>query len=136
MATIDKTKYIEGIGRRKRAIARVRITPDGKGNFVINDTKDLKEYFSNEELRQVCQASFKKIGKEKDFSVSVRVSGGGMRAQADAIRLGISRALVEHEQMFRGELKKAGFLKRDPRIKERKKFGLKKARKAPQWSKR
>jgi len=129
-------KYIEGIGRRKRAIARVRITPDKKSAFTINDKETVEEYFSVPELQQVVREALEKVGKEKKYSVSVHVSGGGVRAQAEAIRLGIARALIADEKELRGELKKLGFLKRDPRVKERKKFGLKKARRAPQWSKR
>ena len=129
------TKYIEGIGRRKEAVARVRIMEDKKGTFVIND-KDLQDYFSLDELKAAAKQSLTSSEKEKDFSVSVHVSGGGIRAQAEAIRLGIARALVKHDEELRTSLKKEGFLKRDPRAKERRKFGLKKARKASQWSKR
>lgn len=136
MATKETKKYIEGIGRRKRAIARVRITPGGKGKFVINDEKDVEGYFPNEELQLVTRAALSEVKKEKSFDISVHVRGGGKRAQAEAIRLGTARALVEHDNELRDDLKKAGYLKRDARVKERKKFGLKKARKAPQWSKR
>ena len=136
MAAKSEHSYVEGIGRRKRAIARVRLVPDSKGVFAINDTGTLDKYFPNEELRKTCREALEAVGAAKRFSVSARVAGGGIRAQAEAIRLGIARALVAHEATLRGDLKKAGFLKRDPRTKERKKFGLKKARRAPQWSKR
>lgn len=136
MAETKTMKYIEGIGRRKRAVARVRITPDKKGTFVINETKDVATYFPGAELQKIVNEALKTVGKEKEFSVSVLVRGGGIRAQAEAIRLGIARALVEYDKELREGLKKEGFLMRDARVKERKKFGLKKARKAPQWSKR
>lgn len=138
MATKKKEagKYYEGIGRRKAATARVRLTPSSKAEFVINDTQDLKDYFDTEELRVIAQEALNKVAKKKDYAVSARVSGGGIRAQAEAIRLGTARALIKHEESLRGDLKKEGLLKRDARVKERKKFGLKKARRAPQWSKR
>jgi len=136
MATTKTERYIEGIGRRKSAVARVRITPSSKTTFVINESRTPEEHFPNKELQKTVHEALISTGNDKKFSVSVHVSGGGMRAQAEAIRLGIARALIKHEESLRGDLKKAGFLKRDPRVKERKKFGLKKARKAPQWSKR
>ena len=133
MAT-DK-KYISAIGRRKSATARVRITPDSKMTYVINDKK-LDEYFSVEELRKIVQAPFMETERKDDFMVSVIVNGGGISAQADAVRHGISRALIKYNEELRGGLKSAGYLKRDPRSKERKKPGLRKARKRPAWSKR
>jgi|SRR3989344_8948153 len=136
MTTTEKGRYIEGIGRRKTASARVRITPSAKTSFTINDGKDLATYFPVAELRRIIEEPFAKIIPDTAFSVSVRITGGGVRAQAEALRLGIARALLIHEETLRTKLKKAGFLKRDPRSKERRKFGLKKARKAPQWSKR
>lgn len=129
------TKYIPAIGRRKSATAQVRITPDSKMTYVING-KGLDEYFSVEELRKVVQAPFAAVETKDEFSVSVVVNGGGISAQADAIRHGISRALIKYNEELRGELKSAGYLKRDPRRKERKKPGLRKARKRPAWSKR
>ncbi len=135
MAEKKADRYIEGIGRRKRAIARVRIMKDGKGTFIVNDRK-LDDYFATEELQKIAKEALVTVKKEKDFSVSVHISGGGIRAQAEAVRLGTARALVEYDKDLRGELKSEGFLMRDPRVKERKKFGLKKARRAPQWSKR
>lgn len=132
-------KYIEAIGRRKTSTARVRITASSKANFVIND-KEIKEYFKTEgERRLILDPMVKGLIGEKGSSkwnVEVRVSGGGTHSQAEAIRHGLSRALVESDEELRKELKTLGFLKRDPRAKERRKFGLKKARKAPQWSKR
>ncbi len=138
MATIKTEKkaerYIEAVGRRKTSVARVRITPSSKGSFKIND-RDLDSYFPTAELRKIVEEAVNKA-KAGHFSVSVHVKGGGVHSQAEALRQGISRALVKHDESFKTKLKTAGFLKRDPRAKERRKFGLKKARKAPQWSKR
>jgi len=128
-------QYIPAVGRRKSATARVRITPASKMTYTING-RSLDEYFPVEELRKVVQAPFKAVETKDDFTVSVIVSGGGISAQADAIRHGIARALTTYNEELRIPLKKAGYLKRDPRQKERKKPGLKKARKRPQWSKR
>ncbi len=126
-------KYIESIGRRKTAIARVRLTPASKNTYAING-KTLSEYFGVDELNIVTESALKEV--ETKYSVSVKVLGGGKPAQAGAIRLGISRCLVKENLETRKTLKKLGFLKRDPRVKERKKPGLKKARKRPQWKKR
>jgi small subunit ribosomal protein S9 len=134
-ATEDKARYIETVGRRKTAIARVRITPAGKSSFTVND-KDLESYFKTAELRRVAVESLSAMKLVEKFKITAHVYGGGSSGQADAIRHGIARALIEYDINLRGNLKKAGFLKRDPRSKERRKFGLKKARKAPQWSKR
>lgn len=128
-------KYISAIGRRKTASARVRITPDSKMTYVINN-KALDEYFSVEDFKKIVQAPFMETERKDDFHVSVIVKGGGISAQAEAIRHGISRALIEYNEELRGGLKSSGYLKRDPRSKERKKPGLRKARKRPAWSKR
>ena len=128
-------KYYEGIGRRKTAVARVRIYEDGKGTFLVNDKK-LEEHFPVEVRQKISREAFDKAPGGDKFSTTVKVSGGGKTAQAEAIRLGVARALEIYDGELRGELKRAGYLKRDPRVKERKKFGLKKARKAAQWSKR
>lgn len=133
-ATKDTTRYTEGIGRRKTAVARVRITPGSKTVFKVND-RDLDSYFPTAELRKVVAEALVKI-KAGEFSISIHTKGGGIHSQAEAVRHGISRALVKYDASTRTKLKTAGFLKRDPRAKERRKFGLKKARKAPQWSKR
>jgi small subunit ribosomal protein S9 len=134
--TKTKTKkYIEAVGRRKTATARVRLTPATKNTFVIND-KEGNEYFQTAELRKVIHGAFEGTKTGEHYEVTVKVLGSGIHSQAEAVRHGISRALVEIDAELRGELKKLGFLKRDPRAKERRKFGLKKARKAPQWSKR
>jgi len=129
------TRYIEAIGRRKTATARVRITPSTKSSFLINE-KEVGEYFPTSELRSIIDSAFTKGGIETKYTVTVHVSGSGIHSQAEAVRHGITRALVKEDENLRSKLKKLGFLKRDPRAKERKKFGLKKARKAPTWSKR
>jgi small subunit ribosomal protein S9 len=129
------TRYIEPIGRRKTATARVRITPSTKSSFLINE-KEVGEYFPTSELRSIIDSAFTKGGIESKYTVTVHVSGSGIHSQAEAVRHGITRALVKEDENLRSKLKKLGFLKRDPRAKERKKFGLKKARKAPTWSKR
>ena len=134
MATKDTT-YFEGLGRRKTSIARVRITPDSKTSFSINK-KEFAVYFPTKELQDILTTPFTKAKIEQKFKVSVVVAGGGISSQAGAVSLGISRALTEYDKHLRGALKKEGLLKRDARSKERRKFGLKKARKAPQWSKR
>jgi small subunit ribosomal protein S9 len=113
----------------------VRIEVADKASFVIND-KSLNEYLPTAELQRIALEAFEKDEAPKLYAVSVKVLGGGIASQAVAIRHGISRALTELNEELRKPLKKAGFLKRDPRAKERRKFGLKKARKAPQWSKR
>ncbi len=135
MATETKQRYIEAVGRRKTAIARVRITPATKTSFVVND-KDVKEYFVTEELQMIAQEAVTKSEVGEKFTISVHVLGGGIHAQAEAVRHGLSRTLVERDENIKNTLKKLGFLKRDSRQVERKKFGLKKARKAPTWSKR
>lgn len=129
------TKYIAAIGRRKNATAQVRITPDSKMTYTING-KSLDDYFSVEEYRKVVRSAFAAVETKDDFNVSVIVQGGGISAQAGAVRHGIARALTRYNDELRGVLKTAGYLKRDPRSKERKKPGLRKARKRPAWSKR
>lgn len=126
--------YKEAVGRRKTSSARVRIYESRKKEFRINN-KTLDEYFATDYLRNIVETPIKK-SKSENFKVSVLVSGGGAHSQADAIRLGIARALVAHSPEKRVLLKKEGLLKRDSRVIERKKFGLKKARRAPQWTKR
>ena len=123
------------VGRRKEAIARVRLVP-GTGRWSING-RDLETYFPNRVHQQIVNEPFVTLGQEGRYDVIARMSGGGVSGQAGALRLGIARALNEiDEEGNRPPLKKAGFLTRDPRAKERKKYGLKKARKAPQYSKR
>lgn len=134
MAAEKKNKYYEAVGRRKTSIARVRMTEASSNTYVINGRK-LEEYFRTSSLQQTAISPLAKSGGKK-FNISVVLSGSGPKSQSEAMRLGISRALVLMDAELRSELKRSGFLKRDPRIKERKKFGLKKARKSPQWSKR
>ncbi len=137
----NKERYIEGLGRRKTSTARVRITESGKANFIVNG-KDAKEYFKTEGERRLILDPMVKgvvagVGKPAvKWSVEVHVSGCGVHSQAEAVRHGLARALVLFDGEMRKNLKTLGYLKRDPRAKERRKFGLKKARKAPQWSKR
>lgn len=130
------TRYTEGIGRRKTASARVRLTPAEKTDITINDRK-LEEYFAHEVNRNSVTSV---LGTEDagigDYTITAKVHGGGISAQAEAIRLGIARALVKEKADRRTALKKEGYLKRDPRSVERKKPGLLKARRRPQWSKR
>ena len=135
MAKSD-TAYVEGNGRRKTASARVRISKAKDTSVLVND-KPLAEYFKHLSLQN---SVLSVLGVEDagidSYEVTAHVTGGGLTAQAEAIRLGIARALVEEKADRRSTLKKAGYLKRDPRSVERKKFGLKKARKRPAWSKR
>jgi small subunit ribosomal protein S9 len=135
MATKAENKYIEAVGRRKTAVARARITPAERTAVTVND-KDAKVYFPTEILHVTALEPFLKVTLPSQFVVTVHVRGGGIAGQATAVRHAISRAILEYDPSLRGALKKEGFLKRDPRAKERRKFGLKKARKSPQWSKR
>lgn len=127
-------KYYEAVGRRKRAIARVRLFT-GQGDFLINN-KPYKEYFPGLGLQKKIEAPFERLNSLNKFKGTVKIKGGGPTGQAEAVQHGIARALVLFDANFRKRLKKSGYLKRDPRKKERKKFGLKKARRAPQWRKR
>jgi small subunit ribosomal protein S9 len=127
--------FIPAIGRRKSAIARVRLIKNGKGAITVNG-QPLEKYLPTYELQNIVKVALKTVGQETAVDISASVEGGGIHSQAEAIRLGISRALVVLNQTYRKTLKKLGFLTRDQRIKERKKPGLKKARRAPQWSKR
>ena len=122
------------VGRRKEAVVRVRLTP-GTGNFVLNG-RSLESYFPNKVHQQLIREPFVTLSKDGQFDVIASLRGGGVTGQAGALRLAIARALIGLEPDDRPALKKAGFLTRDPRVKERKKYGLKKARKAPQYSKR
>lgn len=131
----SKTEYVEAVGRRKTAVARVRVSVGTKNTYVIND-KTIEEYFVTPQLRDIVLSPLTREGFEGKYAVSVKVSGSGIHSQAEAIRHGLSRILVKEDATQKSELKKLGFLKRDSRKKERKHFGLKKARKASQWSKR
>lgn len=130
----EEVRYYEAVGRRKRAVARVRLIP-GDGRVVINN-KELKQYFGRPQDWLDVIAPLKLTGNENRFNVSVLVSGGGITGQAQAIRHGVARALIEVDPNLSRLLRQAGFLTRDSREKERKKPGLKRARKAPQYTKR
>lgn len=132
---VTETKYYEAVGRRKRAVARIRLFTKGKRGFLINN-KSLEEYFPTHELQKTATASLEKMKCLDKFNVSVIVRGGGLNAQSEAVRHGIARALMLFNPDFRKRLKKAGFLKRDSRMRERKKPGLRRARRAKQWKKR
>ncbi len=135
MAEKQQEKYIEAVGRRKTSIARARLSTSARTEVTVNGAK-VDSYFKTEALRTTALEPLLKVSLDKPFSVSIRVVGGGISSQAGAIRHAISRALIEANPGLRGDLKKLGFLTRDPRAKERRKFGLKKARKRKQWSKR
>lgn len=135
LTTATKDQYVPAIGRRKTATAQVRIFTNDSLQITVNG-KDFREYFPTEELQKVVESPFTKTEIEPKFKISVVVSGGGISSQAESIRLGISRALIVHDEEQRTPLKRLGFLKRDPRKVERKKFGLRKARKRVQWRKR
>ncbi|OGI69185.1 30S ribosomal protein S9 [Candidatus Nomurabacteria bacterium RIFCSPLOWO2_01_FULL_42_20] len=128
-------RFVEAIGRRKTSVARVRLSPASKITFMVNN-KDGQKYFKTDELWKIVNDPIAKTKITPKFQVSIKVAGGGIHSQAEAVRHGLTRAIVEIKEELRSKLKKMGFLKRDSRIKERRKFGLKKARKAPQWSKR
>ncbi len=130
-----KGKYYAAIGKRKNAVAKVRLYPKGKGRFLVNDRAEIN-YFPRQELLLNIKKPLSLVDKSDQFDISVKVSGGGFKGQADAIRLGIARALVDMDKDIRPVLKKSNLLTRDSRKKERKKPGLKKARRAPQWQKR
>lgn len=132
---IKREKYYEAEGRRKTAVVRIRLFTRGEKEFLING-KPLEQYFSTFELQQIAKASLEKMKCLDKFRVLALVRGGGLKAQAGAIRHGTARVLVLFNPDFRKRLKAAGFLRRDPRMRERKKFGLKRARRAPQWQKR
>lgn len=127
--------YYEAVGRRKEAVARVRLYSGGNGTVTVAD-HPIAVRFGTSELQELIYSPLRAIGQDGALDVSAHVSGGGSRGQAEAIRLGIARALLKLNPVFRKALKKEGYLKRDPRVKERKKYGLKRARRAPQFSKR
>ena len=129
-----ESNYFYGTGRRKSSVARVRVY-NGTGKITIND-RDIDDYFGLETLKLIVNQPFGVTGTEGKYDIVCRVNGGGVTGQAGAIRHGLARALVQADEANRPALKKAGFLTRDPRMKERKKYGLKGARRAPQFSKR
>ena len=127
-------EYIISVGRRKTSVARLYMKP-GKGSFVINNS-DLNKYFSSELLRLIVEQPLRSVDALNKFDFKVNIHGGGLKGQAEAIRLAVSRALVKNDEENRPVLKKEGFLTRDPRMVERKKYGRRKARRAFQWVKR
>lgn len=134
-ATKTTKNYFQAVGRRKTAVARVRIAPSAKNSLTINE-KDLATYFPTAELQKIAMDAINTAKAADKFKITAIIRGGGVHAQAEALRHGIARALITYNGELRKVVKKEGFLKRDSRAKERRKFGLKKARKAPQWSKR
>ncbi len=138
MVETKKEKYFESVGRRKTSVARVRIVPvDSKKNSILVNDKEVEKYFTTEELKGIIYSIFKELDSlDKKFKVSAKLSGGGIHSQAEALRHGVARALIAFDSTLRKDLKRLSYLTRDSRAKERRKFGLKKARKAPQWSKR
>ena len=130
----DSNPYFYGTGRRKSSVARVRVYA-GTGKIIIND-REIDDYFGLETLKLIFRQPLALTGTTEKFDIVCRVAGGGVTGQAGAIRHGIARALLQYDENPRPALKKAGFLTRDPRMKERKKYGLKGARRAPQFSKR
>jgi small subunit ribosomal protein S9 len=128
-------QYYEGIGRRKAASARVRLFPGGTGNFIVND-KDASEYFPRFGDVDIILEPLRSVGQDRGYNISVHVNGGGISGQRDAVRLGIARALLKIDPDMKPQLKEENFLTRDPRVKERKKPGLRRARKAPTYTKR
>jgi small subunit ribosomal protein S9 len=133
MTATKEHKYIEAVGRRKTSVARVRMTPATKTTITVND-REFENYFPVAQMRSDVMAVFTDIvGK---FEITAKLVGGGVSSQAQALRHGLARALEKDDPQLRTQLKQKGYLKRDPRAVERKKFGLKKARKHPKWSKR
>ncbi len=128
-------KYFEAVGRRKTAIARVRLFPSAKAGYEVNG-KTLEAYFPVKEMQMTAMEAIANAKPAEKFHITVKLTGGGISAQSEALRHGVARALLLYDIQLRGGLKKAGMLRRDPRAKERRKFGLKTARKSPQWSKR
>ncbi|MEK7158487.1 MAG: 30S ribosomal protein S9 [Patescibacteria group bacterium] len=127
--------YLYAVGRRKCATARVRIYKKGDPLFLVNE-QDVTVFFSEESLQSLVFSPLEKASLKDQLRITVKVAGGGKRGQAESVRHGLSRALLKWDKELRPALKKAGFLRRDPRVKERKKYGLKRARRAPQWAKR
>jgi len=130
-----KKAYFYGTGRRKSSVARVRLIPGGTGVITINN-RTIDNYFGLDTLKYIVRQPLEAVGMTAKFDLDVKVQGGGFTGQAGAIRFGLARALLQADPEYRAVLKKAGFLTRDSRMKERKKYGLKAARRAPQFSKR
>ncbi len=130
-----KPGFLQAVGRRKESVARVKMFKNGKGGATVNG-KDIKEYFGTDFLVDLALGALNNVSQLNKIDISAKVNGGGKKGQAESIRLATARALLLLNPIFKKNLRKAGYLTRDPRMKERKKFGLKKARRAPQWAKR
>lgn len=130
-----ESKFMETMGRRKTSAARIRMWTQGTKEFLVND-KPVEQYFKTMDLQKIVDSALAEVGCSDQFKISVKVRGGGFHSQAEAVRHGLAKVLVDFNNTFRKKLKSAGFLTRDSRMRERKKPGLKRARKAPQWSKR
>ena len=128
-------KYFEAVGRRNTSVARVRLFPGAKSGYEVNG-KTLEGYFPTREMQANVTDPITNAKPAEKFHITIKVSGGGISSQSEAVRHGVARALLVYDVQLRGKVKKLGYLKRDARAKERRKFGLKKARKSPQWSKR
>jgi small subunit ribosomal protein S9 len=135
-AVVAEERYAYAVGRRKTAVAQVRLYPSSKAEEAVVNGRPLKEYFATPALQAAALAPLVSAGLTEAFRVSVLVRGGGLNGQADAVKLGVARALIKHDEVLRPALKAAGLLTRDARAVERKKPGLHKARRAPQWAKR
>lgn len=133
--TTNKEQYFEGIGRRKTATARVRLTKASKDSLKVN-SKDLDKYFPTVEMQNKVKKALLKLGNHGSFAVTAKIVGGGISAHAEALVMGLGRAIIKFKPEIKPEIKREKMLTRDAREKERRKFGLKKARKSPQWSKR
>lgn len=131
-----KSRYFEAVGRRKTSVARTRLLSDSAGTGIEINGKPAEKYFFTPDLLKIATASLRKFKLSNKFFITAKIKGGGIHSQAEAFRHATARALIKFNPEFRKKLKRAGYLTRDPRAKERRKFGLKKARKAPQWSKR
>jgi len=131
----EKPRFLEEIGRRKTSVAQIRLFSEGENEFLVNG-KPYQKYFPTFELQRIVISPLKRVKYLEKFRILAKVKGGGYHSQAEAVRHGLSRALVRFFPDFRKKLKKVGYLTRDSRMKERKKFGLKRARRAPQWQKR
>lgn len=130
-----ENRYFYAVGRRKTSSAQVRLYPEGTGRIIVNE-KPADEYFTRPQDLQALFAPLQATGHQGSFDITVKVTGGGITGQSDAVKMGIARALLKYDEELRPTLRRGGFLTRDPRAKERKKPGLKRARKAPQYTKR